>query len=129
MPQNGAQRVTRLVLTDLRLPISLNNAYTQGAHGRRVLVSEGREYKATISTVVRLIAAAEGFVVPPRTPIRLAFVFFFARNNRDGSNTPKLLEDAISDALGFNDVWVWESSWIKRIDKRNPRCDVTIEVL
>lgn len=119
---------TRLVLRGLPLPPSLNNAYVD-RDGRRRMSSEGRTYKARVALLVRQAAAAEGFTVPARAPLRLTFRFWFARNNRDGSNTPKLLEDALSEALGFNDIWVWASAWTKAIDKQCPRCDVALEIL
>jgi crossover junction endodeoxyribonuclease RusA len=112
----------------LPLPPSLNNAYAT-YQGRRILSKEGRAYKAQAALLIRRAAADQGFIVPAATPLGLAFRFWFARNNRDGSNTPKLLEDALAEALGFNDVWVWRSAWTKAIDKDNPRCDVSLEIL
>jgi hypothetical protein len=122
----GAQAA--LEVCGLPLPPSLNNAYVD-RDGRRRLSGEGARYKRTAARLVAAAVAAQGFTVPPRTPLRLTFRFWFARNNRDGSNTPKLLEDAVSDLLGFNDIWVWEMTWTKAIDKDNPRCDMRLEVM
>ena len=126
-PQSILNRTLRLY--GLPCPPSLNNAYTNGAgHGRRVLTSEARTFKADAARCISFAARADGFAVPAKTPLRLSFVFYFANVQRDGSNAVKLIEDAISEALGFNDRWVTASSWTKHIDKRYPRCDVEVSL-
>lgn len=126
----SAPALARLVIAGLPVPPSLNNAYTTGrGHGRRVLSEEGRAYKAQAGRLIAHAAAAEGFQVPPRAPLRLGLRFWFARNNRDGSNAVKLLEDAAAEVLGVDDRYVVAMTWEKAIDAAAPRCDLTIELL
>ena len=136
LPPKGGQPMlntvttTNLVVKNLPLPPSLNNCYTTGrGHGRRVLTTEARSYKQTAALLIRAAAAQAGFVVPPRARLRLRFGFYFARNNRDGDNAVKLVQDAAAEVLGFDDRWVVASNWTKAIDKANPRCDLRIVVL
>jgi hypothetical protein len=112
----------------LPLPPSLNVAYTVW-QGRKNLTNEGREFKAQAGLLIRNAAANAGFAVPPKTWLRVTLYFFFAQNNRDGSNAVKLVEDAAASALGFNDKWVASMTWHKLVDKAMPRCDLAIEVL
>jgi hypothetical protein len=112
----------------LPLPPSLNNAYIGDGHYRR-LTSEGKQFKAQAGLLISAAAARAGFTVPPKTWLRVTLYFFFAQNNRDGSNAVKLVEDAAASALGFNDKWVASMTWHKLVDKAMPRCDLAIEVL
>lgn len=118
-----------LTIPNLPCPPSLNNAYTTGrGHGKRVLTSEGRAFKAQAALLVRNAAALAGFTVPDKQPIRLTFWFYFANVQRDGSNAVKLIEDAVAEALGFNDSRVVAMTWHKAIDKAAPRCTVAVKV-
>ena len=125
-----APALARLVVAGLPIPPSLNNAYTTGrGHGRRVLTDEGRAFKAQAGRLIAHAAAAQGFEVAPRAPLRIGLRFWFARNNRDGSNAVKLLEDAAAEVLGVDDRYVVAMTWEKALDAAAPRCDLTIELL
>lgn len=118
------------------VPPSLNNAYTRGhGHGRRVLTAEGREYKATVAALLLYRARTSGgfelAIGRKDARIGLAIRLYFPnRQRRDISNCVKLLEDALAETLCFDDCRV-DRLLIERagIDKSNPRCEVTIEVL
>ena len=112
---------TEFAMHGLALPPSLNNAYMT-VRGRRVLTREARDYKASVAAQVALQAAVCAFVVPPRTPLVFTVRFWFQRNNRDGDNAVKLLQDAISEALGFNDRWIKEWHIYTDKDAACPRC-------
>jgi Holliday junction resolvase RusA-like endonuclease len=109
------------------IPPSLNNAYTNGRHhGRRVLTAEGRHYKARVAS---LLDGTQ--LLPNGARIGLSLRLWFRnRQRRDISNCVKLLEDAVSEALGFDDCAV-DRLLVERvgIDAVRPRCEVTIEVL
>jgi len=122
--------VSRLTVTDLPCPPSLNNVYTNGrGHGRRVLTAEGRAFKQAAALIISAAAARQAFAVPPRARLRMTLAFWFANPARDGSNAVKLLEDAAAEALGFDDRYVYEQAWVKQIDKGAPRAALTLEVL
>jgi Holliday junction resolvase RusA-like endonuclease len=110
------------------LYISLNNAYTNGkGHGRRVLTAEGRNYKAGVVDQVLKTSSlgwAEG-----RLSLTMR-LYFPNRQRRDITNCIKLLEDALAEALKFDDCTV-DRVFVERagVDKVNPRCEVQLEVL
>ena len=113
------------------LPPPLNNAYfTDKESGRRVLSTAGRKYKKLIVQHVRQTRFAQT-PRPKSTRYAMTYVLYFPdRRRTDLSNRPKLLEDAIAEACGFDDAAV-DDIRITRgpLDKARPRCDVTIEVL
>lgn len=109
-------------------PPSLNHAYAT-VNGRRVLSRDGRAFKEGAALIIRAAAAAQGFTVPPRAPLRLGFRFYFRNPARDGSNAVKLIEDAAGEALGFNDKFVVAQWWTKAIDRAEPRAELVLEVL
>lgn len=120
----------RIVIPDLPLPPTLNNAYTRGAgHGRRILTKEAGQFKAAAALQIRNAAALQGVTVPPKRWLAVDITFVFAANNRDGDNAVKLLADAAAEALGFDDRYVQRMAWRKLINPRAPRCDLVIEVL
>lgn len=109
------------------LPPSLNNAYTNGrGHGRRVLTAEGRMYK---SGVASLLLGQRPLPEGARVGLTLR-LWFKTRQRADISNRVKLLEDALSEALGFDDCRV-DRLIVERAgyDAEWPRCEVVVEVL
>lgn len=140
LPVTPGARTPVLVVPSLTLlvpvPPSLNNAYTNGrGHGRRVLTAEGREYKATVAELLLCRAQPSGgfelAIGRKDARIGLALRLYFPnRQRRDISNCVKLLEDALAECLCFDDRCV-DRLLVERagIDKANPRCEVTIEVL
>lgn len=118
-----------LVADNLPVPPSLNNAYFNGRNGRRVLSAEGRQYKASVGLLVRYLAREQGFTVPKGARLALTARFYFARDNRDGDNAVKLLQDAAAEALGLNDRCIKEWHIYGAVDKAAPRCAFELAVL
>jgi Holliday junction resolvase RusA-like endonuclease len=120
-------RVSPMLTLTAPIPPSLNNAYTNGrGHGRRVLTKEGRDYKEYVAS--SLLGTQP---LPDGARIGLAIQLWFpTKRRRDISNWVKLLEDALSEALGFDDCAV-DRLLVERVgyDATRPRCEVTIEVL
>lgn len=118
------------------IPPSVNNCYTNGhGHGRRVLTAEGRGYKATVEALLLYKARTSGGfeLAIGRKDARIGLtlrLYFPNRQRRDISNCIKLLEDALAECLCFDDCRV-DRLLVERagIDKADPRCEVTIEVL
>lgn len=109
------------------LPPSLNNCYTNGrGHGRRVLTQQGRTYKAEIT---KLLLGRQPLPAGARVGLSLR-LWFKTKQRRDISNCVKLLEDALAEALGFDDCNV-DRLHVERAgyDAAQPRCEVVIEVL
>ena len=121
------QTPTAFAMHGLALPPSLNNAYMT-VRGRRVMTREARDYKASVAAQVALQANVTGFTVPARTPLVFTARFWFARNNRDGDNAVKLLQDAISEALDFNDRWIKEWHIYAAKDAARPRCAFVLAI-
>lgn len=113
-----------LVLT-VPLPPTTNNAYSQGRNGRRFLVQSGKDYKADIHDRVKIFS--QGW--RPTGKLRLTIGLVFPDNRRaDISNRIKLLEDALAEALGFDDRDIWQLYvWRSEPDKLNSRCEVRLE--
>jgi Holliday junction resolvase RusA-like endonuclease len=118
------------------VPPSLNNAYTNGrGHGRRVLTSEGRDFKDMVAQLLLCRAEpAHGFelaINQPKPRIALSVRLWFpTKRRRDITNCVKLLEDALAETLGFDDCAV-DRVLVERAgyDAMRPRCEVVIEVL
>lgn len=118
------------------IPPSVNNCYTNGhGHGRRVLTAQGRDYKATVAELLLCRAQPSGGfeLAIGRKDARIALslrLYFPNRQRRDISNCVKLLEDSLAETLCFDDCRV-DRLLVERagIDKANPRCEVTIEVI
>jgi Holliday junction resolvase RusA-like endonuclease len=126
-----------LILTlTVPVPPSLNNAYTNGRHhGRRVLTKEGRDYKDAVAAILLYKAKpASGFeLLIGRSDARIGLtlrLYFPNRQRRDITNCIKLLEDALAETLGFDDCRV-DRVLVERVgvDKISPRCEVVVEVL
>lgn len=115
------------------VPPSLNNAYTRGkGHGKRVLAKEGRTYKANIGKALAESAAAATFaqaLLGKRLALTLR-LWFRDRQRRDISNCVKLAEDALAEALGFDDCAVDALLVVRAgFDKDRPRCEVVLEFM
>ncbi|MCS7254539.1 MAG: RusA family crossover junction endodeoxyribonuclease [Armatimonadota bacterium] len=67
---------------------------------------------------------------PHRHPLSICYEFFLrSLGERDLDNGVKLVQDAICEALKFDDRDVVEIYMAKRIDRENPRLIVTIKLL
>jgi Holliday junction resolvase RusA-like endonuclease len=105
-----------LLDVSLPMPPSVNKLYYV-RNGRKALSSEGRALKEQMRATITL-ACASAPAIPENTPLALHLTFFFpvlenagwsqkkskARYKKvDVSNRVKLVEDAISEALGIDD--------------------------
>lgn len=119
----------KLTIT-LPLPPSVNDSYAT-YNGRRILSKAARDFKHEATQLVTLAARQTPWRTRPGQRYRLEMTLYFNGNrNRDLSNTIKLCEDSVADALGFNDSRI-DVLDIRRgpVDKDNPRTEVTVEVL
>lgn len=65
-----------------------------------------------------------------KRPISMHYEFFLrSLGERDLDNGVKLVQDALCEALGFDDRDVVEIYMAKRIDRENPRLIVTVKLL
>ena len=106
--------MTILKLTIESQGVSVNTAYgTDWKHRRRFMKANGQDLKAAATyAVYRNYAAVKEFMrdCTTRTPLRLTIsVYRPIYNSRgdflklDGSNYIKLVEDAVSEAIGYDD--------------------------
>ena len=121
--------MTALLCTLDLVPPSVNHAYITTRRGARILTADAAAFRNAAILVVRTAARQQGFIVPPKKSLALTLYFFFARNNRDGDNAVKILQDAIAEALGFNDKRIVRWCIEKRVDKHHPHTDVVLSVL
>ncbi len=113
---------------DVPVPPTTNHAYAT-VNGRRVLSAAGRVFKQEVRLLARLAANAQEWI--PEAPWSLTLRLYFpTARRRDLSNTVKLLEDAISEALGFDDSQI-DRLVVERagVDKARPRAEVVLEEL
>lgn len=112
----------------LTLPLapSVNHCYLTTRAGRRILTVAGSAFMEQATLITRNAAQHAGWQYQPKAPIALTLRFWFERNNRDLDNSIKLVQDALAHGLGFNDRAVKELHAYAAVDKRHPRCEVTI---
>jgi crossover junction endodeoxyribonuclease RusA len=121
------------VCVSLTLPVppSINHQYAT-VNGRRLLSSTGRAYKAEVGQLVWLNLAK----VPDRSvilarlqsqPLSLSIRFYFTSAlRRDVDGGLKIAQDALCEGLGVNDNRIVETHLYKRVDKTNPRIEVSL---
>ncbi len=118
----------------LPLPPGVNNQYVT-VNGRRVLSQEARTYKRAVEQAMKQLrrndtitdelcdAARKGFLA-------LFIDFYFETPlRRDLDGGLKIAQDTICRALDVNDNRVVDIHLVKRMDTRNPRIEVELEVL
>jgi crossover junction endodeoxyribonuclease RusA len=122
----------------LPLPPSINNQYRDadiGGVSRRVLSAEAKHWKHSISKAFHTL------LVNGRLPdelmddaqngyIALYGEFFFETpHRRDLDGGLKIAQDAVCAGLRVNDNRVVEIRLLKRVDKENPRLELTVQVV
>ena len=118
----------------LPVPPSINHQYAT-VNGRRLLSSAGRAYKTCVGRQVWLALAqsSAGFSLRNRLqsgPLALTIRFFFASAlRRDLDGGLKIAQDAICEGLGLNDNRIIEIHLYKRVDKSDPRIEVSLSLL
>lgn len=127
----GVVAKDKLFCVTLPVPPSLNNAYKNVKRGGRVLTKTAKDYKEFAKKRIEALARIGMFQCPADARFALSLKLYFSSNHRrDVSNCAKLPEDALSEVLGFDDCRV-DRLLVERgeIDKENPRCEITLEVL
>ena len=125
----------KLIDVEIDIPPSLNNLYFSMSYKakdgkyrcRRVLSSEGKAYKHAVGFIIKSAAQHAGwFYSGERLSMRLRLIFR-DRRRRDITNCIKIVEDAASEALDFDDRVV-DAFYVVRsgIDRENPRAYLTI---
>jgi len=120
----------------IRLPVppSINHQYAT-VNGRRLLSSAGRAYKTYVGQQVWLALAQSParFSLQDRLqsgPLALSIRFFFASAlRRDLDSGLKIAQDAVCEGLGLNDNRIIETHLYKRVDKADPRIEVSLSFL
>lgn len=109
-------------------PESLNNAYSNSKSGGRYLTEVGKLYKDEVGWLARAAAMEQRWTYGGERLKLTMLIHFPDRRRRDISNAIKLCEDALAEALGFDDEVIDE--WhIWRGEIRKPGCaHVTVEV-
>ncbi len=112
------------------LPPSVNSLYAT-VKGRRVLSKAGREYKDSVGRQIMAENGAQRFTVASGDRLALTIRLYFPDKRRaDISNRVKVLEDALSEALHFDDCRVDRLLVVRAgIDKHEPRCEVRLDCL
>ncbi len=128
---NGCSSENVCVAITLPVPPSINHQYAT-VNGRRLLSSTGRAYKAEVGQLVWLNLAK----IPDRSillsrlqsqPLSLSIRFYFTSAlRRDVDGGLKIAQDALCEGLGVNDNRIVETHLYKRVDKTNPRIEVSL---
>lgn len=128
---NGCPSENVCVAITLPVPPSINHQYAT-VNGRRLLSSTGRAYKAEVGQLVWLNLAK----IPDRSillsrlqsqPLSLSIRFYFTSAlRRDVDGGLKIAQDALCEGLGVNDNRIVETHLYKRVDKTNPRIEVSL---
>ncbi|MBX6770870.1 MAG: RusA family crossover junction endodeoxyribonuclease [Chloroflexi bacterium] len=112
-------QAARLTAT-LPLPPSVNHLYARFAD-RVVLTDAGLAYHDEVAVTLR------GQTVPPDVRFRVTIHLHFPdRRRRDLDNALKLLLDAVSRALGFDDSRIDELHVYRALDRQCPRAEVLL---
>ena len=122
---------------EVAIPPSVNNLYINRTYRdkktgkpitRRILSKEARTYKAAVGWEAKGEAMQAGWEYGGgRISMRLDLVFRDHRR-RDITNCIKIVEDAVAEALGFDDRVV-DAFLVRRtgVDKNLPRARVSIQ--
>ena len=124
---------TALTFTIPCLPPSVNSMYGKTKAGKRFLVAGARKFKDDSIMIARNAANVDGWRYLAGQQLRIVFTYYFEDHRViDLDNLLKLSLDAIKTALYFDDNWQVVAEITAKaggLDKRNPRCEVEIEVL
>ncbi len=128
------QLTPRELFVVLPLPPSINHQYAT-VNGRRVLASQGRQYKATVARHLQgLIHQSphrpDFFGELGMHPLSLSLRFFFKTAlRRDLDGGLKIAQDAICQAISLNDNRITEIHLHKDRDAERPRMECRLVIL
>lgn len=125
--------VARVKFT-LPLPPSINDQYTW-AGNRRVLSKAHRAFKKAVANKIHRLRVDEVITDAFIEALGAGYVGFFMdfyfetplRRDLDGGL--KITLDAVLEAMGLNDNRVVDIHLVKRLDPRQPRLEVELEVI
>lgn len=118
----------------LPVPPSINHQYAT-VHGRRLLSSEGRAYKAQVAQAVWLGLTQSTYRTTLLSRLKseslaLSIHFYFISSlRRDLDGGLKIAQDAICAGLDLNDNRIMETHLYKHVDKDRPRIEVALSVM
>lgn len=101
--------------------ISVNKMY----RGRRFLSKDGKDTKYAISLEI----LAMGRFEPQEGTIALDITFHVSNNRADIDNMLKALLDCMTGTIYKDDSQIVELHCYKKVDKQNPRTEITIKTL
>lgn len=122
--------ITQALVFTLPLGVSVNHMYLVTMRGVR-LSDDARAFKVGAATITRNAAQRIGWLYPAKARLSLSLSLYMPNNRRaDISNLIKATEDAVAEALGFDDQCI-DRIVVERkgIDRHNPRCEVVLEVI
>ena len=110
-----------------QVPPSTNHLYTNGGHGRRVLVSAGRKYKSKVAEACAHAVSGHKFIDRSHWSATLTYYLSSSFNLRDVNNMDKLIIDGISNAIGIDDRYM-QSLGLEKVlcAKGDERVEVTL---
>lgn len=122
--------ITRALSFTLPLGVSVNHMYLVTSRGVR-LSDDAREFKKSAGVIARNAAQHVGWFYVAGTRLSLSLSLYMPNVRRaDISNLIKATEDAIAEALDFDDQHIWRVTAERMgVDRFNPRCEVTLEAL
>ncbi len=122
----------------LPLPPGVNNQYRDadiGGVSRRVLSSEAKHWKTSIARAFQTLLIQDRLpdsIIDDANNGYLALYgefFFETPHRRDLDGGLKIAQDAVCAGLHVNDNRVVEIRLLKRVDKENPRLELTVAVV
>ena len=103
----------------LKKLISVNHMYTNVKHNPNIktLTSEAREAKRLLTSSLRDSGVQSGCLKGTDMVFKLTVISYFSRNyyGRDTDNPYKLIQDVITNYVGFDDSRVVEMSVTKKL--------------
>jgi Holliday junction resolvase RusA-like endonuclease len=115
------------VEVELEVPPGVNDSYANVPGKGRVLTERARDWKRGAVSLTQACARQQGFRYPEGARLRLSLGCRFPHGNRDLDGVLKIVQDALAEALGFNDRVVDEVHLYRgEKDPAHPRLHVTL---
>lgn len=114
---------------------SVNSLYRIGKNGNLYLTRTGRTYKESVQALIE----DAGIKLPPElrnVPLQISFKFYFINLwdrkagkpiRRDYDGPIKVVQDAVAEALRFDDAWIFAAKWIEKRKGSKEKVVVTLE--
>lgn len=107
------------------LPISINHTYSR--RGKFIFIrASAKEYLKKIRKIVKKVVKIKTILCQP---IRMGIIYYFPDlRRRDVHNYHHLIANGLENIIYEDDKWITDMSLKKRIDRADPRTEVTIWV-